>query len=140
MFYGMAEEENVLFDKTTKGLEWGIHYAGLRHKLIASNIANVDTPNYKALDISFRDQLEYLLETRGHGNTKMRSVSHSPPPPTLVQSPDLYSLWPRIDRNTVNIDKELAKLSQNTILHNTYLQLLKGKFDSLKEVIRESSR
>ena len=104
------------------------------------NIANVDTPNYKALDISFRDQLECLLETRRRGDTGMRSVSHSPPPPTLVQSPDLYSLWPRIDRNTVNIDKELARLSQNTILHNTYLQLLKSKFGTLKDVIRESSR
>jgi len=137
----------VLFDKTTKGIEGAVYYAGIRHKVIANNIANMDTPGYKALDISFRDQLEYLLETEENGISASRVVRDlsstgtvSPPPPTVMFAPDINSLWPRMDRNTVNIDQELTKLSQNAILHNTCLQLLKSKFGILKSVIRESGR
>ena len=133
----------MLFDKTTVGLEGAIYYAGLRHKVIANNIANLDTPGYRALDISFRDQLERLLEAGEHGTTAKIASSRSAvslAPPTMTLVPDLHSLWPRIDRNTVSVDQELAKLSQNTILHNTCLQPLKSKFGILKSVIRESAR
>ena len=107
----------MLFDRTTNGLIAAIYYAGLRHKAIASNISNVDTPGYKASDISFREQLEDFMKKQ-----KLGSEPVSLSPPKLVLNVDLSSHQPRIDGNTVNIDQELSKLSQNTILHNTYLQ------------------
>ena len=134
----------MLFDRTIEGLSAAAYYLGLRHEVIANNIANVDTPGYKALDISFKDQLKDSMKTtvskeqraKSEGldarNSIPRAVSLAPP--TLVQlSGD--SQRPRIDRNTVDIDRELVKLSQNTILHNTYLQLLNSKFRILKSAI-----
>ena len=120
----------MLFDRTTNGLIAAVHYAGLRHRVIANNISNVDTPGYKALDISFKEQLDDFMKKQKPG-----SGSVPLPPPTLVLDADLSSHKPRIDGNTVNIDQELAKLSQNTILHNTYLQLLNSRFRILNSAI-----
>lgn len=123
----------MLFDKTSEGLVAAAHYAGLRHKVISNNIANVDTPGYKAMDISFREQLSDLMKTRKAG-LKMK-----PTPPTTTFTPDLNSRRPRIDRNTVNIDQQLAMLSQNAIYHNAALQLLKSKYRILKTALSLNS-
>ncbi len=127
----------MLFDKTTQGLTAAVHYAGLRHKVIANNIANVDTPGYKALELSFKEQMEGLLRGR---NSRAKAVLPRPgisslPPPTVILAPDPNGRRPRIDRNTVSLDQELTKLSQNTIFHNTCLQLLNSKFRILKTAI-----
>jgi len=126
----------VLFDRTAEGLTAVVYYSGLRHKVIANNLANLDTPGYKGLDISFREQLESFMEMAGR-KTHNPSVSRSAslPPPTLKFAPDIYSSWPCIDRNTVDTDQELSKMSQNTILHNACLQLLNNKYRILKSAI-----
>ena len=144
----------MLFDRTVDGLTAVVHYAGLRHKTIANNIANLDTPGYKALDISFREQLRDLMETPNGREQRvrhsvssttrnpssphaLRSISRSVSlmPPTVMFAPDANALRPRIDSNTVNIDQELIKVSQNSILHNSCLQLLRGKFRTLRSAI-----
>ncbi len=117
----------MLFDNTSEGLAAAVHYAGLRHKIIANNIANVDTPGYKSLDISFREQLGDFMK-RGSG-------AGPPGPPMVVFARDLDSLSPRMDRNTVSIDQELTKLSQNAIFHNACLQLLNSKNRILKAAL-----
>ena len=121
----------MLFDKTIVGLEGATHYLGLRHRIIANNIANAETPGYRAMDISFREQLEYLIKEASSG----RQPHGRRPPPKLVFAVDPTSQSSGINRNTVSIDQELAKLSQNTILHNTYLQILNSKFRTLKSAI-----
>jgi len=130
------KDGDVLFDKTIEGLAGATYYAGLRHKIIANNIANVETPGYRSMDISFREQLEYLVkmasdrkQVRGGSGVDRR------PPPTLIFASDPTSQRHSINRNTVSIDQELVKLSQNTILHNTYLQLLNSKFRMIKYAI-----
>ncbi len=144
----------MLFDKTSEGLTVAVHYAGLRHKIIANNIANLDTPGYKALDISFGEQLEDFMGREGSKAQRIRNnasfIAHrqsssytsrsmfrpaSLPPPTLRLTPDLSSLRPRMDGNTVSVDQEQVKLSQNAIFHNTCLQLLRSKFRILKLAI-----
>jgi len=120
----------MLFDKTSAGLAAATYYAGMRHKVIANNIANVDTPGYKALDISFGEQLGDFMRTRTRGLNASSMLS-----PTVTFTRDLNSRRPRIDRNTVSIDQELAKLSQNAIYHNACLQLLKSKHRILKSAL-----
>ena len=124
----------MLFDKTSIGLEAAIHYSGLRHKIIANNIANADTPGYKALDISFKEQLESFMNGQKRGLMPSTLL-----PPATVFAPDIYNSNPRIDRNTVSIDQELTKLSQNAIFHNASLQLLNSKYRILKSAISSST-
>ncbi|TXK86460.1 flagellar basal body rod protein FlgB, partial [Parageobacillus sp. SY1] len=51
-----------LFSRTFMMLEQGLDYASLREKVIANNIANVDTPNYKAKEVRFRAELDRALQ------------------------------------------------------------------------------
>ena len=126
----------MLFDKTIEGLAGATYYAGLRHKIIANNIANVETPGYRGMDISFRKQLEYLVKMASDGKqVRGGSGVDRRPPPTLVFTSDPTSQRHSINHNTVSIDQELVKLAQNTILHNTCLQLLSSKFRMLKYAI-----
>ena len=128
----------MLFDKTIEGLAGATYYTGLRHRIIANNIANAETPGYRGMDISFKEQLEHLMKSASNGR-QMQSGNYKGVdgrlPPTLVFTDDPTSQRHSIDRNTVSIDQELAKLSQNTILHNTYLQILNIKFGLLKSAI-----
>ena len=96
-----------------------IRYTGIRHEVIANNIANLDTPGFKARDLRFEDHLRAVL-----------SQQKSSPEPTLmiVDTTDQQ----RLDGNTVSLDREMVKMSQNAILHNSYLQLLKAKFRMLE--------
>lgn len=123
----------MLFDKTSEGLVAAAHYAGIRHKAIANNIANVDTPGYKALDISFREQLVDFMRMQNSRRTGPME------PPSVVFTPDLNSLRPGINGNTVNIDQQLTMLSQNAIYNNVCLQLLRSKYRILKAAISPNS-
>ncbi len=121
----------MLFDITVEGLTAATYYSGLRHKVIANNIANLNTPNYKALDIVFRDQLKAFIKSKSEN----RSSVYSLPPPTTILAEYQSDQRPNIELNTVDIDQEQVKLAQNTILHNSYLQLLGSKFRILRTSI-----
>lgn len=121
----------MLFDVTIEGLTAGTYYSGLRHKVIANNIANLNTPNYKALDIVFKDQLKAYIKSKSENHSSVYSLT----PPTTILAPYQSDQRPNIELNTVDIDQEQIKLAQNTILHNTFLQLLGSKFRILRTSI-----
>ncbi len=122
----------MLFDVTVEGLTAATYYSGLRHKVIANNIANLSTPNYKAMDIVFKDQIKTFMKSKSEN--RFSSVHYLPPPKTIL-SPYQSDQRPNIELNTVDIDQEQVKLAQNTILHNTFLQLLSSKFRILRASI-----
>lgn len=121
----------MCFDKTMQLISAGVYYSGLRHKVIANNIANINTPNYKAMDITFRDQLELFANSDNSNEIGTGSL----PPPTTVLTPYLSDQRPSIELNTVDIDQEQVKLSQNTLFHNSCLQLLTSKLRIIKASI-----
>ncbi|MGB9597627.1 MAG: flagellar basal body rod protein FlgB [Candidatus Poribacteria bacterium] len=121
----------MLFDKTTHLLTAGIYYSEIRHKVISNNIANINTPNYKALDITFRDQLKFFAKSLERGNENITPLK----PPTTILAPYLSDQRPSIELNTVDIDQEQVKLAQNTLFHNSCLQLLGSKFRIMKASI-----
>ena len=122
----------MLFDKTTQLLTAGIYYTGLRHKVIANNIANINTPNYKAMDITFRDQLELFAKSQAPGSNHTTSALL---PPTTILAPYLSDQRSSVELNTVDIDQEQVKLTENTLFHNSCLQLLGNKLRILKASI-----
>jgi len=110
-------------DKTTSILEKMMDVASFRQKILASNIANVETPGYKAKDISFQKELNAAID--GPGNKK-QGFEVFETTPTMINR----------DGNTVNIDTEMAKVAENTLLHNTSAQLLAMNFRMIKDIIR----
>lgn len=125
-----------LFSRTIAMLEQGLDYASLREKVIADNIANVDTPNYKAKDVQFKTELERALQPLEAKRTHPKHLPfrHQMPNKFLVTTKEnvIYNH----NGNNVDIDKEMADLAENQIYYNALIERLNGKFTTLKTVIK----
>lgn len=125
-----------IFGGTISNLEKGLDYSAVKHKTIAQNIANVDTPNYKARSANFKEIFSeakhasvsaYRTEEK-HFDFKMKSTSSN------VSS--FSNLRYRHDGNGVDMDKEQANLATNQIYYNALIDRVSGKLNSLQTVIK----
>jgi flagellar basal-body rod protein FlgB len=100
----------------------------LRHEAIASNIANVETPHYKRVDVApaFATELQQAVASRD--GSRIGSVQ-----PQLAIDPTAVS--GRKDGNTVQIEAELMKLNQNFLEHQLETQLVSGAMLKLRLAI-----
>jgi len=100
----------------------------LRHEAIASNLANLETPNYKRLDVApnFSTQLQQALGS--HDASRLASLQ-----PTLAV--DASASAANRDGNTVQLETELMNLNQNTLNHTLETQLLTGSLLKLRLAI-----
>lgn len=100
----------------------------LRHEAIASNIANLETPGYKRLDVApaFESQLSQAIQS---GDARqLASVQ-----PEL--SIDTHAVSNRADGNTVQLEDELLKLNQNMVDHTLETQLITSSMLRLRMAI-----
>ena len=100
----------------------------LRHEAIASNLANIETPNYKRIDVApnFQDELKAAMGS--NDASKIRSLS-----PGLME--DATAVAANRDGNTVQLETELLKLNQNTLAHTLETQLVTGTLLKLRLAI-----
>ena len=112
-----------------------------RHAIVASNIANADTPNYKCRHIKFEDELKKIMPQDNKLVLKKTSNKHFPmgngvndinPAVEEVPSQDA-----KADGNTVDLEREIVRMSENQIMYNTVVTMLNNKFKGLMKVIRE---
>jgi flagellar basal-body rod protein FlgB len=125
-----------LFSHTIRMLEQGLDYAALREKVIANNIANADTPNYKAKDVQFKAELVravHSLEAK-RTNPKHLPFSHSMNEKFVVATKG--NLVYNHNGNNVDIDREMSNLAENQIYYNALIERLNGNLATLKTVIR----
>ena len=97
-----------------------------RQQMIASNMANVDTPGYHTQDIDFQKAIQDVV-SRG---------DDSPLQPPAIEVQGLQS---RPDGNNVNIDRESMMLSQTQLQYQMGVQLIKAEFHKLLTAIKEGS-
>lgn len=102
-----------------------INAAETRHRVISNNIANVNTPNYRRLDVSFEEQLAQEMA----GGTSMQAQ------PEIVQTQGLVA---RADGNNVDIDREIGQLNKNAMLQQTWIQLLASEMEQMRLAISGS--
>lgn len=120
-------------------LKRALHACALRHEAIAHNIANVNTPGYRRVDVSF----EQFLRAVQQNSLRTSHPAHYPAPPRLLPNPQptIDSDAPmRPDGNTVDIEHEMAQLAENQIRFQTLSQLVGGRYQSLKTVITGGGR
>lgn len=110
--------------------------AWLRNDAIASNIANVDTPNYKRKDVNFEDALNQALKWTHSADldsqvhkVNMRRLSVS----TYTDTAG-YSY--RLDGNNVDIDTENAELASNQIKYEGIANSITSEFKNLQAVLK----
>ncbi|MER2088127.1 MAG: flagellar basal body rod protein FlgB [Sporosarcina sp.] len=125
-----------IFGTTISQLERGLDFSATKGKVIAQNIANIDTPNYKAKSVSFKEVLadakENSLEAYRTDARHIAFRSHTTNPGVFNYSNLRY----RQDGNGVDMDKEQANLAANQIYYNAVVDRLSGKFNSLQNVIK----
>lgn len=112
-----------------------------RQQIVASNLANIDTPGYRTRDISFHATMEELLSqspiplraSHVEHNT-MSSLAFAPLEPEVFT---VSGLPLRADRNNVDLDREMLKLSETSFGFSVMAQLLRGKFRTLASAIND---
>ena len=117
-----------------------------RQEVIASNIANSDTPNYKARDIDFRAALKSALGTTSSAGIRLaRTDAHhlAPSSGSADTSKSLKfraALQPSLDGNTVDIDVERAQFTDNAIHYQFMLDRAQGAFRDMALAIQPISK
>jgi flagellar basal-body rod protein FlgB len=119
---------NTLFDPTSRLLSEMIQGTALRHRVLAANLANAETPGYQAQDVNFSAVLDEAHRQGTTTGTPATGVQ-----PTVVPDGDATV---RRDGSTVDLDRQMVKLAQNTNWHNAMLQILAGRIATMKTAIR----
>ena len=103
------------------GLQLGSYmsYLSQRQEVIASNIANADTPGYQTRDVEMPADFPSIMRMAGN---------------PVVETPNLPS---RNDGNNVSIDREARLLSENTMKFNLAVQMVRGELKDIRSAIEE---
>jgi flagellar basal-body rod protein FlgB len=104
-------------------------------RLIANNIANVDTPNFDPVEMDFQKTLQRVVEGQGRVQLRRTRPQHFDKLSTPSQFERLASLS-KNDYNKVDLDGEMAKLSENTGRYTTYGSLLVKRFEEVKNMLQ----
>lgn len=136
----------VLFDKTLTVLEKALDAGSLRQRVIAHNIANINTPGFKRSFVTFESQLKEALSNARDGEVTMLKGD----PRHITGKTGLEQLEPRVvrdrtsslraDGNNVDVDLEMTYLAMNTIKYNAVIQQLNDRLAKLRYVINEGRR
>jgi flagellar basal-body rod protein FlgB len=110
-----------------------------RQQIVASNLANIDTPGYRTKDISFHATIQELLSDNSMELRTSRSehVGEWTPVAPQAQIFDVPGLPSRADRNNVDLDKEMLKLSETAFGYSLMTQIVRGKLRTLASSINE---
>ena len=138
-------ESQGLFNQTFAVLEKSMNLRSQKHNLLVSNIANMDTPNYKAFDILVEEEMGKKM-----GEAKL-SLNRTQPAHiplmgmTDVNAPEIRPVKKseydfHADGNTVDIDRTMFNLSENGLLYNASAQMISKKFQSLTYAINGTVR
>jgi len=112
-----------------------------RSRVLASNIANADTPNYKARDFDFRAALATAVgeqSVRAAAQPARTSAAHLAPAGGGTAAPTLLYRAPlqtSLDGNTVDLDRERANFAENTVRYEASLRFLNGQIRTMLTAI-----
>ena len=106
-----------------------------RNDIIASNIANAATPNYKARDINFLDEFKKVTNT---GEIKTTHSNHIPTKNYNISGKAFYRdpVIASLDGNTVELSVEQMQFAENTMKYQTTLKFLNGKITKMLSAIK----
>lgn len=121
---------------------FGIHPQALfmharRSEVLASNIANADTPDYKARDFDFQKVLQN--ETRSNVRMKTTAAAHIQPHGGVVAPSEMAYRVPNqasLDGNTVDTQTEHSEYAANALQYQASLSFINGAVSSLRKAIR----
>ena len=132
-----------MMNRLTDGLNFDAQALVLRserQRLIASNIANADTPGYVARDFNFAQALrEATNEVGKAGQLQTKAADYGSEATTARVERNLLYAMPsqtNLDRNTVDMDRERATFAENTIKYESTLRFISGLVKTMMDAIK----
>jgi flagellar basal-body rod protein FlgB len=131
----------TIFDHTMQLVQRTLDLRQARQRVIASNIANEETPGYRATDLNFMDSLQAAHRGRGSVTLAVTQSHHIGPRGNPVQqvmgklSPVPTGDLP-LDANSVNIELEMAKMSDNAMQYSSAASIMAIRLRQLLGAIR----
>lgn len=107
-------------------LQAGIRTENLRQKAIANNVANIETPGYRRIDVKFEQLLAKALDSSGSADLSGIEAQFYHPKQTPVRS----------NGNDVSLEVEVAQMVKNTLRHKAYVRLLNKKYAQIDLAIK----
>ena len=138
---------DISFGQTVGMLKNAMDGAGTAHSVIANNIANVNTPNFRRSDVSFKDALrateaapadpdDFELLTTADRHLTAQGTAPGPEAFSVTTTVDEGTQM-RVDGSNVDVDQEMAKLSLNSAYGQTMGQLLQNQYARMRQAIQE---
>ena len=113
----MSKTENIV-----DLIDAGVKAETLRQKAIANNIANLETPGYRRIDVKFEELLAKCLRSSGEFDLSEVEAQIYRPKQTPVKS----------NGNDVNLEAEIGQMIKNTLRHKAYIRLLSKKYSQIE--------
>lgn len=134
---------NKIMGKTIDALSRSLDLRSKKHNLISANIANAETPGYKAKRIDFEDSLAKALSLTDAPMARTNSKHMRAGGEVGQVKPEIYNNPNNVvreDGNTVDRDAEMVALAENQMLYNSSIESLRRKLALIKYAISEGGR
>jgi len=106
-------------------IDAGLRCESLRQKAIANNVANLETPGYRRVNVRFKESLAKALDSSGTVDLSKIEPQIYQPKNTQVKS----------NGNDVSLEVEVGEMVKNTLRHKAYIRLLQKKYQQLELAI-----
>ncbi|UCF68769.1 MAG: flagellar basal body rod protein FlgB [Acidobacteriota bacterium] len=136
----MTDTINANFDPWLVQMERALDVMSKRQQLLASNVANLDTPHYRTIDIDFNEALKQAMEQEAR-NLPVRRTGPAHRSARATNSPmqprEVKDLMVRQDGNNVQLDREMMMLAQTRNRYESATAMLRMRLRQLRAVISE---
>jgi flagellar basal-body rod protein FlgB len=127
-----------IFDRTVGGLSKAMDLSWRKNKVLTANVANAETPKYKAVSLQFGSELEQAFQRQAPEQMMRTDPKHLEisTASTAKYSADLSGVT-KPDGNNVDIDRQMVALSQNSSDYANAAQLIRRQIGLVRTAIRE---
>lgn len=132
-----------IFDQHLFLLQRSMDFRSRRNNVLASNIANLETPGYKAKDLVFEQALGKAMKAHLPGPLNVTNPRHldgrqilplGEVRPEVIRTSNPVG---NLDDNSVDLEREMVKLGENQVVYQALTQMVSHKFSQLRMSIRE---
>jgi flagellar basal-body rod protein FlgB len=130
-----------LFGGTLSHMQAALDVRSLRQEVLASNLANSETPGFRAVDVDFEATMREMVErmdSAGAASAASTTPSRSLMDALTLRADDATSIGN--SQNSVDVDQQLSHLEENALMFQVTAQLMARRFQGLTNVIEEGGR
>jgi len=134
--------DSLFVDNATRAAQAALDGLSLRQQAISRNLANVDTPGYKAKTVKFEETLQRMLSKDSNTKLPMKLTSDAHLASPALKKPLSFQITNRqggsfrADQNNVDVDVEMSEMSEAGIQYQAVTQAISKKLLLLKSLTR----